>query len=748
MVQCYNGATNKQGVRRMRRLIERRRARFASLSAALGLTASALVGASVLNSPGAAAVDQQLTITQMSSQYGAPGVTVRRLRVTNEVGQPVPGVALFGSNGGQQGGGNGPFCGSDRSDAAGNLELIVNLSQRCTYSVAYTGSYSPLTGLGVGVSWPISFPAFPPQPVPLTAGTRTAPGVPVFVRETGDVVITSQTNIVSYGSPTNTPYSLRALFPVQSRQADIFVPTVGVADADVLVEYRNGADVVVGGARCVGIACVRTPFAAPADAVTLYISLQATGPVTLNPGYVDWFGSSVAPIVSGSPTLRNTTSTSTTTIATTSTTEPSTTAPPTTVVGVIDVTQQFFNSGLSGRLRDPLGPYYTVIPKAPNRINTDFQISCEGVDPLRLNLPAAGDGSGGLACSGEFNRVNVITITDKLGVYPPAIVRWVPTGPVRLNVFAGEDQVFFAPSGATNVSINVGTCDGTRCVVPGSLLQPNFSPFAVPSFFVSFTLDGAPGLTENRLVVGPPRTTTTEPTTTVAQGLQLDAPSTASFGSPITVVVAGATPSTGRIDLSIGGGSLGSALVNSAGSATFTVTPWVLGGTTITADWVRYVDGKPVSTKVSVPLVISVDGVPATTAPPTTGPVTTAPPTTGPVTTVPPTTGLPTTAPPTTAPVTTAPSSGTLQIEAPASVVVGKNFTVRISGAIPAAGRIDLRIGSGSAGSAFVDATGSATFNVPAWVLGQTSLTADWVRYENGKSITVSVTVALLVTPQ
>jgi hypothetical protein len=736
----------------MRGIRERQRTRFVSLGTALGLGVAVLVGTSVVNSPSAAAVDQQLTITQLSSQYGAPGVTVRRLRVTNEVGQPVAGVALFGGNGGQQGGGNGPFCFSGRSDAGGNLELIVNSSQLCGYTVAYTGSYSPFTGVGAdGVSWPITFPALPPQPLPLTTPTRTAGGVPVFVRETGDAVVTSQTNAVTYGSPTNTPYSLRALFGVQSRQADIFVPFNGVADADVLVEYRNAAGAVVGGARCVGVACVRTPFAAPAGATTLYISLKATGPVTINPGYVDWLGSSVAPIVSGGPTLPATTSTvsaSTTPPSTIppSTTPPSTTPPSTIATGVIDVTQQFFNSGLSGRLRDPLGNYYTVIPKAANRLYTDFQISCEGADPIRLNIPAAGDGSGALACSGEANRVNVITISDKLGVYPPAIVRWYPTFPVPpRNVFAGEDQVFFAPEWATNVGINVGTCEGTRCVVPGSVLQPNFNPLAVPSFFVSFRFDGAPGVIENRLLVGPPQTTTTGPTTTVAEGLKLDAPTSAVFGSPITVIVSGATPSTGRIDLSIGGGSVGSLLVNSGGSATFTVTPWVLGSTTITADWVRYIGGKAVTTTMSVPLVVSLDGVPVTSAPPTTGPVTTAPPTTVPGTTAPPSSGPPTTIP-STGPVTTVPPAGVLQIAAPPSVAVGTNVTIRVTGATPSTGRIDLRIGTGSAGSLLVDSTGGVTFNVSAWVLGQTTLTADWVRYENGKPITVSATIPLTVT--
>ncbi len=601
-------------------------------------------------------------------------------------------------------------------------------SQLCSYSVAFTGTYSPFTGIGPdSVSWPISFPAFPPQSVPLTTATRTVPGVPVFVRETGDAVVTSQTDSVSYGSPTNTPYSLRALFSVQSRQADIFVPFVGVADGDVLVEYRNAAGAVVGGARCVGVACVRTPFAAPVDAVTLYISLKATSPVTISSqGYVDWLGSSVAPILSGGPTFPATTSTTSNSTTTTSTSTPTT---PTTVAGKIEVPTGGFTSGLIDRRnRGPLGLYYAARATAPNRTVADLDVSCDGSPQIVLNTP----GTGELACQGVPNQVNTITVTDKLGVYASVNFRWFATyPPPPLTVVAGEDLVLLAPPNATNVSVFGGTCDGTRCLIPGANVQPIVGP-VLQRRIVGFQVDGAPGLTDYQLQVVPAPTTTgpttTMPVTTLPPTtapplpgvLRVSAPSTAVFGQPITVTVAGATPSTGRIDLSIGGGSVGSVLVNASGSATFTVTPWVIGPTTIMADWVRYVGGKPVSTKVSVPLVVSIDGVPVTTAPPTT-------------------------APPTTALVTTSPPSGTLRIVAPGSVVVGKTLTINVSGATQSTGRIDLRIGSGSAGSLAVDAAGSVTFNVAAWVLGQTTLTVDWVRYENGNPITVTASVPIAV---
>ncbi len=80
----------------MQGLIDRRRPRIASTITALSLAVGAFVAATFANSPGAAAaIDQRLTITQMSSQYVAPGVTVRQLRITNEAGLPVPGVACF-----------------------------------------------------------------------------------------------------------------------------------------------------------------------------------------------------------------------------------------------------------------------------------------------------------------------------------------------------------------------------------------------------------------------------------------------------------------------------------------------------------------------------------------------------------------------------------------------------------------------------------------------------------------------------
>jgi hypothetical protein len=104
-----------------------------------------------------------------------------------------------------------------------------------------------------------------------------------------------------------------------------------------------------------------------------------------------------------------------------------------------------------------------------------------------------------------------------------------------------------------------------------------------------------------------------------------------------------------------------------------------------------------------------------------------------------------TTVPPTTVPSTTVPAGG-LKLSAPASVRIGTPFTVRITGATLPMGRVDLRIGNQSAGSYLIDGSGSVTATVTPWVYA-TSVTADWVRYENGSPIVVSVSVAVVVTP-
>jgi hypothetical protein len=696
--------------------------RLAPLAATAALVAGSMAAVSVSPSA-AAAIDQQLTITPVSSSI-TQGTIVRTFKVTNEAGQVVPGISLFGNNGGQQGGGSGPICGTGPSNSLGIVTFFDNPSYRCVFTVAYVGS-SPFQPIANGdVRWPITLVSFPPNPT-ATFTPRQGPTTPIFRPVSGDAVVTSLSNTVTYGSPTNTPFVLSALFAVASKQADINLPVGSNPAAEVTREFQDANRATIG-TPCV---CGSGTVAAPAGAVYLVITIKATAPVTIGFGWVDWWGSGQTAVVSGPPIVGAPTTTTTTT---------------TTVVGSIDVTNQFFQSQVFFGKPDPVGNTYTVIPTAPNRTYTDFLISCEGVAPVPIASPGVTPGSN-FVCVGTVGRVNTITVTDKLGVLPTQTVRWYASAPgVLIPAFAGQDTFYDAPVGATNVKIDGVACAGVRCTIPGSTLVFNPTPTRRR---ITFTFDSAPGAFDLLLQVQPAVSTTVAPTTAppLPGALKITAPSSVVVGAPFTVVVGGALPPGGRVDLLIGTAEVGSQSVAANGTATFQATAWWPGATSLNATWVRWVNGSPVSTKVSIPLVVT-DGSAVTTAPVTTAPVTTTPVTTTPVTTAPVTTAPVTTAPVTTAPVTTTPV-GALSVTTSGTIQVGKPFTVIVSGLAPSSGRVDLLLGTSSVGSVTVGATSSITTTVTAWATGQTTLKADWVRYENGTPITVTATITLTVNP-
>ncbi len=703
--------------------------RFTGTVVSLALGSAVIGGAMVLAPRGASAVEQQIVVTQTSPVF-ARGIMTRNYRITNPAGQPLQGVALFGS-GGPLGNGGSPFCGAQPSDANGNTAYFTSPGRTCSFTTAFTGTYSPFTGPGPNsVAWPIALRADAPIQLTITPGTSANP---VFATAFGDAVVTARTDIVTYGSPTNTSYGLRAEFFVQSSQADISLSVeVNPPGFDAEVDYQDASGAVVGAAHCVGLPCVNSPFAAPAGATKLVILLKAAGPFTITGGVVDWWGSSVRPVFSGPPQLPAATTTSTTTTSLPPTTVPSTTS---TLPGAIDVSNQFFSGDVvrsgGNTYNAPLGLFYVVVPTAPNRTYADFLISCEGQPTVTVvNLSAIPGGN--QACGAATVGIHTITVTDKLGQYPARTVRWVSAaGLMPVPAIAGRPVVLNAPGAATFVFLNGQPCFGATCTISGTNVV--YNPGVDQLFNLTYQLGDAAGGTTYRLDVQPSTTTlptsTVPPTTVPIGSIRIVAASTAVVGQPFTVVVSGATPGSGRIDLSIGGGSVGSQYVDATGSTTFTVAAWVLGSTTVLADWVTYVNGVAQSTKATVALLVASSG-PATTAPPTTAPPTTAP---------------PTTAPPTTAPPTTAPPTAGLKIAAPSSVRIGSTFTVRVTGANPPTGRVDIRIGSQTAGSFLVDGTGSITANVAAWTFA-TSITADWVRYENGLAISVSVTVPLVVS--
>lgn len=72
--------------------------RFTGTVVSLALASAAIGGAMVLAPRGASAVEQQIVVTQTSPVF-ARGIMTRNYRITNPAGQPLQGVALFGSGG-------------------------------------------------------------------------------------------------------------------------------------------------------------------------------------------------------------------------------------------------------------------------------------------------------------------------------------------------------------------------------------------------------------------------------------------------------------------------------------------------------------------------------------------------------------------------------------------------------------------------------------------------------------------------
>ncbi len=135
-------------------------------------------------------------------------------------------------------------------------------------------------------------------------------------------------------------------------------------------------------------------------------------------------------------------------------------------------------------------------------------------------------------------------------------------------------------------------------------------------------------------------------------------PNAAALGDTITLTASGLSPAVGRVDFLIGPDAVGSAEVLANGTATLITDVWREGISTVTANWVRFVDGDPITVSFTTSISVGDNDPAATTTVPqstttttTTATATTLPPVT--TTTIASTTTTTSPVTTTTAPVTT-----------------------------------------------------------------------------------------------
>ena len=133
---------------------------------------------------------------------------------------------------------------------------------------------------------------------------------------------------------------------------------------------------------------------------------------------------------------------------------------------------------------------------------------------------------------------------------------------------------------------------------------------AAPSSTTTTTTTAAPTTTTTTTAAPtttrPPTTTTTTTTTTIAGStlrLVTD-PAIVASGAPLVITLSGATPNVGRVDFAINGIPMGSRNVDGNGQAQLSSAWWGEGSMTVSAEWVRYVVGVPLSVRLTAPLTV------------------------------------------------------------------------------------------------------------------------------------------------
>lgn len=72
----------------------------------------------------------------------------------------------------------------------------------------------------------------------------------------------------------------------------------------------------------------------------------------------------------------------------------------------------------------------------------------------------------------------------------------------------------------------------------------------------------------------------------------------------MVITLSGATPNVGRVDFAINGIPMGSRNVDGNGQAQLSSAWWGEGSMTVSAEWVRYVVGVPLSVRLTAPLTV------------------------------------------------------------------------------------------------------------------------------------------------
>ena len=251
------------------------------------------------------------------------------------------------------------------------------------------------------------------------------------------------------------------------------------------------------------------------------------------------------------------------------------TTPPST--GVIEGSNRGYASvteNAANRTFPVVGLYYTVAPTAPARAEGDFVISCDG---------AVVEGT---MCAATTPGRHRMTVADLYNQYAPISFEWNAVAPIRVTAPLGEPVVFAVPPGASQrPGPNGIACPQGTCSVPAGS-QPVAGTDG--SLLDTFTIDF--------LAVGDTVPTTQQFVVTI---FSIAAPSQTTAGEPFTVMVSGATPSTGRIDFGIDGVGIGTENVSATGSATFTSFGWSPGPKTLTATWTWFDVGVPRTMTVS-----------------------------------------------------------------------------------------------------------------------------------------------------
>jgi hypothetical protein len=317
---------------------------------AVVIAAVATVGAGLGVIGPAAAVDERIILQYLDSQYinTGPGAfnTQRYYRVTNSLGEPVA-VSLFGTNAGQQGGGQPPFC-SYSSDAAGNLTISFagGIEVICNFNQAYRGP-SPFGGTPTE-SWAIDFQVRPAQS--LVRLTNRQAGGPAWGPWFGSpTVVTGTTDTFTAAGP---------------EAAVAFGTSVAATSAALGFVDAAGNEISSSVIPCVGSSCVGLHATAPAGAVQARVRAAFPSQVQFLSGYLDNRPARLTTITSGPRTVPNTTTTttppttSTTTVPGTTTT---TTTPPTTT--------------------KPAGTFTVSVAPSPVAVGGNVTFSAAGLTP-------------------------------------------------------------------------------------------------------------------------------------------------------------------------------------------------------------------------------------------------------------------------------------------------------------------------------------------------------------------------------